>query len=188
MEKLGIANAHLVGHSMGGAISLQLATTQPSKVKSLTLICPAGLGPEIGGYVDEYVAAQGRKDLKPVLELLFADKSLVSRQLIDDILKYKRLDGVEVFLKSLSEALFGGRHQHDDLVSKIVGKLPPTLVIWGEEDQVIPSSHATNLPGAKVQVLENTGHMVFMEKAGDVNNLIKAHIFQPVRDSSNSRR
>ena len=83
--------------------------TQPAKVKSLTLICSAGLGPEIGSYVDDYVAAQGRKDLKPVLEQLFADKSLVSRQLVDDVLKYKRLDGVEGVLKSLSAALFGGR-------------------------------------------------------------------------------
>ena len=32
------------------------------------------------------------------------------------------------------------------------------------------------LPGAKVHVLEGAGHMVFMEKATDVNNLIKAHI------------
>ena len=44
--------------------------------------------------------AQGRKDLKPVLEQLFADKSLVSRQLVDDVLKYKRLDGVEPLLKA----------------------------------------------------------------------------------------
>ena len=176
MDKLGIAKAHLVGHSMGGAIAMQLAAEQPAKVKSLTLICSAGLGPEIGGYVDEYVAAQGRKDLKPVLEQLFADKSLVSRQLVDDVLKYKRLDGVEGVLTSLSQALFAGRKQQDAPAAKLAGKLPPTLVIWGKEDQIIPAAHAAKLPGAKVHVLEGAGHMVFMEKASDVNNLIKAHV------------
>jgi pyruvate dehydrogenase E2 component (dihydrolipoamide acetyltransferase) len=176
MDKLGIAKAHLVGHSLGGAIAMQLAADQPSKVKSLTLICSAGLGPDIGGYVEEYVAAQGRKDLKPVLEQLFADKNLVSRQLVDDVLKYKRLDGVEGLLKSLSTALFAGRKQQDQLGQKLAGKLPPTLIIWGKDDQIIPAAHSANLPGAKVHILEGAGHMVFMEKPSDVNNLIKAHI------------
>lgn len=176
MDKLGIASAHLVGHSMGGAIAMQLAAEQPSKVKSLTLICTAGLGSDIGGYVDDYIAAQGRKDLKPVLEQLFADKSLVSRQLVDDVLKYKRLDGVEPLLKRLAKSLFGGRKQHDAPGAKLGPKMPPALVIWGKEDQVIPVAHAGNLTGAKVQVIENAGHMVFMEKASEVNALIKAHI------------
>ena len=176
MDKLSIGKAHLVGHSMGGAIALQMAADHPEKVKSLTLICSAGLGSEIGSYVDEYVAAQGRKDLKPVLEQLFADKSLVSRQLVDDVLKYKRLDGVEAILKSLSSALFAGRKQQDQPAAKLAGKLPPTLVIWGKEDQIIPAAHAGNLQGAKVHVIEGAGHMVFMEKASDVNNLIKAHV------------
>lgn len=176
MDKLGLSKAHLVGHSMGGAIAMSMAADHPPKVKSLTLICPGGLGPEIGSYVQDYVAAQGRKDLKPALEQLFADKNLVSRQLVDDVLKYKRLDGVEAILKSLSAALFAGGRQQDALGHRLKEKLPPTLVIWGKEDQVIPPSHSANLPGAKVHVIENAGHMVFMEKAGDVNALVKAHI------------
>ncbi len=176
MDKLGISSAHLVGHSMGGAITMQMAADEPSKVKSMTLICSAGLGSDIGSYVESYVAAQGRKDLKPVLEQLFADKSLVSRQLVDDVLKYKRLDGVEELLKSLAVSLFGGRKQQDAPGAKLGDKMPPALVIWGKEDQIIPVAHAANLPGAKVHVLESAGHMVFMEKASDVNALIKAHI------------
>jgi pyruvate dehydrogenase E2 component (dihydrolipoamide acetyltransferase) len=176
MDELGIASAHLVGHSMGGAIAMQLASDYPKKVKSLTLICSSGLGPEFGNYVENFIAAQSRKDLKPALESLFADKSLVSRQLVDDVLKYKRLDGVDALLKELNTALFRGGRQHDATGAKLKGKLPPTLVIWGKEDQVIPVAHANALQGAKVHVLENAGHMVFMEKAGDVNALIRAHI------------
>lgn len=176
MDKLGIAGAHLVGHSMGGAIAMNLAADFPAKVKSLTLICSAGLGSDIGSYVDDYVAAQGRKDLKPVLEQLFADKSMVSRQLVDDVLKYKRLDGVEPLLRSLATELFGGRKQKDAPGAKLGSKMPRALVIWGKQDQIIPVAHANNLPGAKVHVIDNAGHMVFMEKASDVNALIKAHI------------
>jgi pyruvate dehydrogenase E2 component (dihydrolipoamide acetyltransferase) len=176
MKVVGIGSAHLVGHSMGGAIAMQMAHDDPGKVKSMTLICSAGLGPEIGGYVANYISAQGRKDLKPVLETLFADKSLVSRQLVDDVLKYKRLDGVEPFLKSLAQSLFGCGTQQDEPGKALAGKAPPALVIWGKDDQVMPVSHANNLPGAKVHVIEGAGHMVFMEKASEVNALIKAHI------------
>ncbi len=45
MDKLDIGSAHLVGHSMGGAIAMQMAVDHPGKVKSLTLICSAGSGP-----------------------------------------------------------------------------------------------------------------------------------------------
>jgi pyruvate dehydrogenase E2 component (dihydrolipoamide acetyltransferase) len=176
MDQLSIASAHLVGHSMGGAIALQMAAEHPKKVKSLSLICPMGLGPEIGNYVENFTAAQGRKDLKPVLETLFADKSLVSRQLVDDVLKYKRLDGVEQLLKDLKQGLISNGKQNDAPGAKLAGKTPPALVIWGKDDQVIPAAHAGNLAGAKVHVLENAGHMVFMEKAGEVNALIKSHI------------
>ncbi|WP_374333189.1 acetoin dehydrogenase dihydrolipoyllysine-residue acetyltransferase subunit [Aestuariivirga sp.] len=177
MEKLGISSAHLVGHSMGGAIAMHLASDDPQRVDSLTLICPAGLGKEIGGYVDAFVGAQGRKDLKPVLEQLFADKSLVSRQLVDDVLKYKRLDGVEPLLKDLAASLFAGQTQQDQPGEKLAGgDAPPTLVIWGRQDEVIPSAHAENLPGAKVVIFDDAGHMVYMEKASDVNTLIKQHI------------
>ena len=176
MDTLGLASAHLVGHSLGGAIAMQLAADRPAKVKSLTLICSSGLGPEIGTYVETFTAAQTRKDLKPVLETLFADTSLVSRQLVDDVLKYKRLDGVAGLLDGLKQALFGGGKQHDAPAAALAGNLPPTLIVWGSQDQVIPPAHAANLTGAKTHILENAGHMVFMEKAGEVNALIKTHI------------
>jgi len=176
MAKVGIDSAHLVGHSMGGAIAMHMAADDPGKVDSLTLICSAGLGKEIGGYVDAFVDAQGRKDLKPVLEQLFADKSLVSRQLVDDILKYKRLDGVEPVLRDLAASLFAGQTQQNQPAERLAGKSPPTLVIWGKHDEIIPVAHAENLPGAKVVVFDDAGHMVYMEKASDVNALIKKHI------------
>jgi len=154
---------------------MHMASDDPDKVDSLTLICSAGLGKEIGGYVDAFVGAQGRKDLKPVLEQLFADKSLVSRQLVEDILKYKRLDGVEPVLKDLAASLFAGQTQQH-LPGEKLSSPPPTLVIWGKQDEIIPHEHASRLPGAKVVVFDDAGHMVYMEKASDVNALIKEHI------------
>ncbi len=177
MDALGIAKAHLVGHSMGGAVALRTAIDHPDRVASLALISSAGLGPDINaGYIDGFVSSTSRRDLKPVLEQLFEDPGLVSRQLVDDVLKYKRIDGVEAALSALAANLFPGGRQTDQLAGE-AGSLPPTLVIFGAGDRVVPAAHAGALgAAAKVEVIEGAGHMVQMEKASRVNELLLGQI------------
>ena len=104
---------------------------------------------------------------------LFDDPGLVNRQFVEDVLKYKRLDGVAGALSTLSAALFPNGQQTEVLVN--AGKA--ALVIWGANDQVIPAKHAGALgQAAKAEVIEQAGHMVQMEKAGKVNELVLAHI------------
>ena len=51
------------------------------------------------------------------------------------------------------------------------------LVIWGAQDRIIPAAHAGNAPaGATVKVFDDAGHMSQMEKANDVNSLLKQHV------------
>ena len=90
--------------------------------------------------------------------------------MIDDMLKFKRLEGVDSALATLAGGLFAGGRQTAQLAAAAAGK--PTLVIWGENDRVIPSSHATAIPGATVKVMPGQGHMVQLEAAGEVNKLI----------------
>ncbi|WP_420997778.1 acetoin dehydrogenase dihydrolipoyllysine-residue acetyltransferase subunit [Cupriavidus sp. 30B13] len=176
MDALDIDQAHLVGHSMGGGVAAQLAVDAPQRVRSLALVSPVGLGDEINhGYTEGFVNAQSRRDLKPVIELLFADTGLVSRQMLDDLLKYKRLDGVAEALASLGNSLFGGGRQTEQPGRRLGGK--PVLVVWGAQDRVIPAAHAQNAPaGATVRVLEDAGHMSQMERASEFNALLKAHL------------
>ncbi len=174
---LGIEQPHLVGHSLGGAIAIEAARQGGGKVRSLTLISPAGLGPEINNdYIQGFVGAASRRDLKPVVENLFADPGKVTRQLVDDLLKYKRLDGVDAALAALAAGSFKeGRQQA--VLTDALGKLGvPVLVVWGKEDKIIPAAHAGNAKGAKVEVIEGAGHMVQMEAAAKVNALIKEHL------------
>ncbi len=113
--------------------------------------------------------------MKPVLELLFADTGLVSRQLIDDVLKYKRLDGVEQALGTLGDALFGGGKQADSIVAAATSAGVPVTVIFGREDRIIPASHADALKGAAtIEIIEGAGHMPMMEAAKRVNELLSS--------------
>lgn len=179
MDAVDIASAHLIGHSMGGAVVIRTALDAPQRVRSLALVGSAGLGPEINSaYIDGFVSAASRRDLKPVVEQLFDDPGLVSRQLIDDLLKYKRLDGVPDALSSLARALFANGKQADVLAEGLAGLAQPVQVIWGANDRIIPASHAGAAQNARIEVIAGAGHMVQMEKASRVNELILANALQ----------
>ena len=178
LAKIGVDRVHLVGHSLGGAIGAQLALDHPARVASLALINPAGLGSEINAdYTRGFASATSRRELKPVVEQLFADPSLASRQMVDDLLKYKRVDGVGELLDALQGTLFANGRQADTPGLRLAGSDVPLLVVWGAQDRIIPAAHASNAPPrATVQVLEGAGHMAMMEKASEVNALLKRHI------------
>lgn len=171
---VGIDRPHLVGHSMGAAAALQLTLDEPDRVASLALIDAAGLGKEINAdYIDGFIEAGKRRELKGVLQLLFADADLVTRQLVDDVLKYKRKDGVDEALRTIRDALFPGGEQAVDLSPRLEAVSAPVLVIWGREDRVLPVSQAGNLPGhVRVEILDGAGHSPHMEAANDVNRLL----------------
>jgi pyruvate dehydrogenase E2 component (dihydrolipoamide acetyltransferase) len=170
LDHLDIARVHLAGHSMGGAVALSLARLAPQRVASLILIASAGLGREINGdYLQGFIEAGNRNALKPQLIKLFSDPALVNRQMLEDMLKFKRLEGVEQALRQLASQLFAHGQQVQDLRSVVAQQ--PTLVIWGAADQIIPAAHAQGL-AAQVEVLPGQGHMVQMEAAEQVNGLL----------------
>ncbi|MEL6233398.1 MAG: acetoin dehydrogenase dihydrolipoyllysine-residue acetyltransferase subunit [Pseudomonadota bacterium] len=175
MNHLGIEKAHLVGHSMGGLIAGQIGLDHPSRAASLTLICAAGLGAEINAaYIDGFVASASRRELTPHLSHLFADGGLVTRSMVEDLLKYKRLDGVQPFLEALRTALFADGRQAHAIAAGLEGVDQPVQIIWGAEDAVIPQAHAAAVPGARVTIVPGAGHMVQMEQAAKVNDQIMA--------------
>lgn len=178
LDALALERAHFVGHSLGAAVALDLALGAPSRAASLTLVSPAGLGPEINmDYIAGFVAAERRKDMKGVLELLFADPTLVSRDMVNDILKYKRLDGVAAALRTLADALFPGGRQAVVMTDGLSALDAPVQVLWGAEDRIVPASQADALPDhVRVHRLEDTGHMAHMEQAAEVNRAIREFV------------
>lgn len=175
---LDIEKAHLVGHSLGGAVALAIADAAPERVQSLTLIAPAGIGPEISApYIDGFLAAERRKAMKDVLALLFADPQAMNAEMIENVLRFKRLDGVPEALAAIAGQLMADGRQAIDLRSALAGSAAPALVIWGEADQVIPANQSEGLPASiEVARLADAGHMPMMEQAAQVNRLINAHL------------
>ncbi len=177
-QALGIERAHLVGHSLGGAIALDIALRHPARVASLSLIAPAGFGPEIDeAFIAGFIAADRRKTIVPVLQLLFVDASLVSRDMAEDVVRFKRLDGATACLSAIAAASFPAGRQTVILRDRLGEVSVPMQVIWGAADRILPVHQAEGLPAlVAVHIVEGAGHMPHMEKAAEVNRLLLAFL------------
>ncbi|GAA5154072.1 acetoin dehydrogenase dihydrolipoyllysine-residue acetyltransferase subunit [Pseudonocardia eucalypti] len=166
LDVIGAERAHLVGHSLGGAVVAAVAARAPDRVSGLTLLAPAGYGAQgsrpDAEYLRGFAGAASRRELKPLLGRLFADPALVTRQLVDDLLKYKRLDGVSTALQALLATLLDGDKQAIDTPALLAGVNVPVTVIWGGADQIL--SVPTGVDVTRVEA----GHMLHMEAANDV--------------------
>jgi len=77
-------------------------------------------------------------------------------------------------LAAFAEEWFPGGRQRIGLGGAVADLKLPAQIIWGREDRIIPVAHAEALASRlPVHILEQTGHLPHMEKAGEVNRLIK---------------
>ena len=176
MDAAGIEKAHLVGHSLGGAIAMEIALAAPDRVTALTLVAPAGFGDEISGeFINGFISETRSRKLRPVLEMLVANADLVSADMVEDVLKFKRLDGAPEALKAVAAANFDGNAQRGSFRDRLADIGVPVQIVWGEDDRILSASHADGLPASiKVTRLPGVGHIAHMEKSSEINNVIKS--------------
>ena len=179
LDQLELEKVHLVGHSLGAAVCLNSAINEPGRAASVTLLCPAGLGKQINiDYINGFISADRRKQMKSVLATLFADEKLVNREMVEQLLKYKRLDGVTAALNRIAAGVFKDGRQALVLagrLSELEQRTVPVQIIWGRQDQVLTPVDAGELPaGVAYHVLDDAGHMVHLERSAQVNELIGA--------------
>jgi pyruvate dehydrogenase E2 component (dihydrolipoamide acetyltransferase) len=175
MKEVGAQRAHFVGHSLGGATALEVLARAPGSVASLTGIAPAGLGEAVNAeFIRAFVEAEKRKDVKAVLQNLFADPELVSATMIEGVQRFKRLEGAQAALAKIAAAAFPGGRQAASYRSRLGGA--PILVVWGEKDAVLDPKAADGLPSSvEVIRLAGVGHMPHMEAASAVNEALARH-------------
>ena len=181
LDALGVERAHIVGHSLGGAVVAAVAARAPGRVASLTLVAPAGFGTEVNAaFLRGFTAASSRRELRPLLGDLFADPGLVTRQLVDDLLRYKRLDGVAASLQAALGVLLT---EEDTQAIDTPGTLAeldgvPVTVVWGAADQVLPAPSDASVLGDGVELViaSAAGHMAHMEAAQTVLEVIERRL------------
>jgi len=166
LRALDLGPVNLVGHSMGGGVCIALAAAHPDHAASLTLLAPMGLGAEINAdYLSTFATAQRRRDVEPALRLLFADEALVTKALAEEVVKYKRVDGVSEALAAIERAILDHGSQKAVLREDLAGLAQPVALLAGAEDRIIPPAPVAALGGT---LLPSVGHMPQVEAPDQV--------------------
>ena len=176
MDAVGIGAAHLVGHSLGGAIAVLIAHEHPDRVAGLTLIAPGGLGPEIAmDFIEGFIAESRARKLRPVLEMLVANPSLVTADMVEEVLKFKRLDGAAAALRAVADANFAGGRAARLAARSASGAARARPDHLGRGRPYPAGAPSRRFPPAiTVTRIAGAGHIPHMEKASEVNALIRA--------------
>lgn len=167
-----VKKVHLVGHSLGAAIAVKFAGLYPEKTESLTLISGAGPGTIVNrDFIEGFITAKRRKDIKPYLQRLFADKKLVNHDMIENALKGKRIEGVQECMQKVADtAIFS---EVGNPVEYLNSLDVPVQILFGELDEIVPLEQFSTLPGHFDQrKIKNAGHMIHIEAASIVNDHI----------------
>ena len=169
LGKLGVTKFHLVGNSMGGAISSLYAARYPEQVKSLTLISPAGVH-DVPSALDlkleegkNPLIATSEQEFKELMDFVMVEKPFIPAA-IAKVEAEKAVGRAEMNRKIFTDI-------RADLSLDLNGEFnkikAPTLIIWGAEDQAINvaniDKYVSLIPNAEKVVLEGIGHVSMIE-------------------------
>jgi pyruvate dehydrogenase E2 component (dihydrolipoamide acetyltransferase) len=177
VDEVGAGKIHLVGHSLGGAVAFQILRDRPERVASVAGIAPIGLGDRVNAdFVEGFIAAQKRKDVKAALQLLLSDPDLVSSQMIEGVLRFKRIEGAKEALRAIADRNLPAGRQTASFRDLVEQDRVPVMIVWGERDAILDPAAAQGLSSSvEVVRVENAGHMPHMEAASTVNSKLAGH-------------
>lgn len=170
----GIGKAHLVGHSLGGAIAMELAAQAPESVLSLSLIAPAGLGVGIDhDFLARYPELNTPEETATLLGRLVTKPFLINKFTIQRVLTQLAQPGTREALRCIATALARSEAALQER-AVLIGRMDiPRLVIWGERDSVNPlDSNRLADFGGRLLILPDSGHLPHIEAARPVNAAI----------------
>ena len=167
MDRLGVAKASIVGNSIGGRIAWTFAAAHPERVDKLVLVSPDGFaspGFEYGRVPDVPVMVKAMRWVlpKPLVRMSLAPAYADPKALTDDLAtRYydlMRAPGVrDAMIARMQQSI------RFDPVPRLESIQAPTLLLWGEQDQMIPFTNAADymkaLPHATLAPLPGVGHL-----------------------------
>jgi pimeloyl-ACP methyl ester carboxylesterase len=167
--------AHLVGHSLGGAVAAALAHAPGVDALSLMLIAPAGLGEETNAaFFEGFLQADTEASLTPWLHLLATDPASLGSALARTTLRQRAERPLVAEQRRLARALMAGGRQSFSIRDLLAAPRTPTKIVVGLEDGITPAHHADGLSGLiALHRFAHVGHMPHLEARREVARLIE---------------
>lgn len=179
---LGVERVTVVGQSLGGGVAMQLAYQHPEICERLVLVGSGGLGREVS-WILRALTLPGAEILMPVFFPAFVRDlgNRVSRFLhrrgwhaphvAETWRAYASLSESEnrhAFVRTLRAVVDPGGQSVSAADRLYLAAGIPTLIIWGDEDDIIPVSHAYDaheaIPGSRLEIFAGAGHFVHVQE------------------------
>ncbi len=185
LDVMKVDQVHIMGNSMGGAISLMFASYYPEKVKSMTLLANAGVeSPEKSDYFKELEQGTNRLIItKPGDYDAFMDYVMVDGPSlpwpVDAVLERRAIARQKINQVVFNDLMISMMESGsaDDVNAWLETIYTPTLVVWGEKDRILHVSTVgvieQHMPNVEAVVLPNTGHLPMLEKPETVSVAFK---------------
>ena len=161
-----IKHPFLVGSSLGGQISAEYVSSHPNDVQKLILVSPAGIMKQSTPALDAYIMAAlypNEHSAKNAFELMEGSGNEVDAEIVNAFVS--RMKTPNAKLAFMSTLL--GLKNSDSLVAKLKMIYPPTLLIWGTDDPVIPINFAkefvSGIPNCTFFEMDGCGHTPYVQ-------------------------
>jgi pimeloyl-ACP methyl ester carboxylesterase len=194
LDELGVSQATVVGHSLGGGVAMQFVYQHPDYCQRLVLISSGGLGPDVG-WVLRLLSAPGAELVLPViapqpvltvgnkLRSLLTGAGIQSPRGAEIWSAYSSLSDRwtrQSFLRTL-RSVVDYRGQAVSALNRLQLRAElPVMAIWGDRDSIIPVDHAYAAQQARtdsrLEVLPGVGHFAQVEAPMQVVELIEDFI------------
>jgi 3-oxoadipate enol-lactonase len=180
LDHLGVRRAHVIGTSLGGFVAQHLAVERPDLVDRLVLVCtsygrggPESMSPWALSDMVGLPSLSVEKTVRRGLETATSEAYRAERpEEFEKIVGWRLADSPSLSAY-YGQMRAGASFDASREVSRITS---PTLVIHGSGDRYVPVANAVALageiPDARLRVLDNAGHLVFIERSADVNREI----------------
>lgn len=174
LDKQGGDTLAVVGLGFGGWIAAEMATMNQSRISSLVVVGAPGIQPAEGEILDQmlvdysqYVRA-GFHDETRYDEEFGAEPSPELRELWD-------------FSREMTARLSWKPYMYSRELPHLLQEVrTPTLIVWGDDDRVVPISSARvyeqSMPNGRLATIENCGHLVDLEQPETLAALVAEHI------------
>lgn len=170
MRSQNLSKASLIGNSLGGWIAAEFAAQHPGMVDKLILVDAAGIAFAQGHAPTINLNPASLAATRKMMESIVYDKTILTDEFIQAIFSghMRNNDGY-----TIQQTLAGFAAEDQFEGPKLESIHAPTLVLWGRQDALLTLSYGQTLqqdiPGSKMVVLEECGHIPEIEKPAEFN-------------------